>query len=86
MSKSRINRALLLRNCEKARSEYYKADIARLQATVKKQPCSICGLPSVPGLKSGLGKCEWHWTAGNWGRQWALQTIGAEPLPPRLTR
>ena len=46
-----------------------------------KQLCSICGLPSVRGLKSGHGKCEWHWTAGNWGRQWALQTIGPEPLP-----
>jgi hypothetical protein len=32
MSKSKINKALLLRNCEKARSEYCKADIARLQA------------------------------------------------------
>jgi hypothetical protein len=32
MSKSRINKALLIRNCEKARSEYYNADIARLQA------------------------------------------------------
>ena len=32
MNKSRINKALLLRDCEKARSEYYKADIARLQA------------------------------------------------------
>jgi hypothetical protein len=35
---------------------------------------------SVRGLKSGLGKCEWHWTAGNWGRQWALQTIGGQKL------
>ena len=32
MSKSKINKSLLLHNCEKARSEYYKADIARLQA------------------------------------------------------
>ena len=32
MSKSKINKALLLRNCEKACSEYYKADVARLQA------------------------------------------------------
>ena len=21
----------------------------------------------------------WHWTAGNWSRAWALQTIGPEP-------
>jgi hypothetical protein len=32
MSKSRINKSLLLHNCEKARSEYVRADIARLQA------------------------------------------------------
>jgi hypothetical protein len=32
MSKSKINKTLLLRNCEKACSEYYKADLARLQA------------------------------------------------------
>jgi len=50
-----------------------------------KQLCSICGLPSVAGLKSGFGKCKWHWAAGIWGRKQALQSIGAEPLPPSLT-
>jgi hypothetical protein len=55
-----------------------------LITSMAKQLCSVCGLPSVEGLKYGFGKCKWHWTAGNWGRKWALQSIGAEPLPPSL--
>lgn len=50
--------------------------------STKPQACTICGQPSLPGLKTRYGKCRWHWAAGNWGRKWALETIGPEPLPP----
>jgi hypothetical protein len=37
--------------------------------------CSIagCGAPSLPGLTTGAGKCNFHWAEGVWGRTWALK-------------
>lgn len=39
----------------------------------RQQPCSIpnCGKESIPGLKRGHGKCQYHWNAGVWGKEWA---------------
>ena len=36
-----------------------------------KQKCTICGKPSIPGLKPGHGKCQYHWDVGVWGKSWA---------------
>lgn len=33
--------------------------------------CTDCERPSVPGLKRGHGKCQYHWMAGVWGYKWA---------------
>jgi len=37
----------------------------------RKNPCTICGKPGIPGLLRGQGKCQEHWTAGVWGQAWA---------------
>lgn len=39
----------------------------------KKQKCTIggCGKDSIPGLRAGHGKCQYHWNAGVWGKKWA---------------
>ncbi len=36
-----------------------------------KNPCTICGKPGLTGLKRGQGKCQYHWNAGVWGKDWA---------------
>ncbi len=37
------------------------------------QKCSVagCGQLSIPGLVRGHGKCQYHWNAGVWGKEWA---------------
>ena len=45
---------------------------------IAKQTCTICGKPSIPGLKSGNGKCQYHWDAGVWGKAWA-DKVHSEP-------
>lgn len=37
----------------------------------KKQVCTECGKPSIPGLIKGKGKCAYHWNVGVWGKPWA---------------
>lgn len=41
----------------------------KLRKTKKK--CTICGKQSIPGLKPGHGKCQFHWDEGVWGTVWA---------------
>ena len=45
----------------------------------RRTTCTVCGGLSVPGLRKGAGKCHWHWCEANWGREWAIKNIGAEP-------
>lgn len=33
--------------------------------------CTICGKPSITGLKKGHGKCQYHWNVGVFGKVWA---------------
>ena len=53
---------------------------------MKRQQCSIggCAAPSVAGLQRGAGKCQYHWNAGVWGREWAdhVRRMGANGAPP----
>ena len=35
---------------------------------MKKQVCTVCGKNSIPGLKRGCGKCQYHWNVGAFGR------------------
>lgn len=37
------------------------------------QSCTKCGKPSIPGLISGAGKCQFHWNEGFWGTEWAVK-------------
>lgn len=32
-----------------------------------KNPCTICGMPGIPGLIRGAGKCQAHWNNGAHG-------------------
>jgi len=32
-----------------------------------------CGQPSIPGLVTGVGLCQFHWDSGNWGLAWAAK-------------
>ena len=36
-----------------------------------RQVCTECGEPSISGLVRGKGKCQYHWNAGVWGKEWA---------------
>lgn len=36
-----------------------------------RQQCTICDRRSVAGLRSGSGKCPYHWAVGQWGQEWA---------------
>ena len=45
-----------------------------------RQFCTVCGGKSIGGLKLWHGKCKWHWAAGVWGRNWAIQQYGKEPV------
>lgn len=40
-------------------------------ASKTNNPCTECGKPGIPGLIKGAGKCQYHWNAGVWGKQWA---------------
>jgi len=46
-----------------------------MTTTTTKQPrtqkCTLCDKPSIPGLVRGKGKCQYHWNAGVWGKEWA---------------
>jgi len=33
--------------------------------------CKHCDEKSLPGLKITPGLCQYHWNAGNWGKEWA---------------
>ena len=35
------------------------------------QKCTICGKRSVPGLRAGEGKCQYHYNVGQFGTAWA---------------
>ena len=35
------------------------------------QPCTICGKSSIPGIRKGAGKCQYHWNCGQYGKKWA---------------
>jgi len=46
---------------------------------MKRQKCTECEKPSIPGIKRGHGKCQYHWNAGVWGKAWAnIETIEKE--------
>lgn len=36
-------------------------------------PCTKCGKPGIPGLIQGVGKCQYHWNVGAFGKEWADQ-------------
>jgi len=38
---------------------------------MKKEQCTQCTEPSIPGMLEGHGKCQYHWNAGVWGKEWA---------------
>jgi len=38
---------------------------------MRKQQCTECERPSLPGLKRGHGKCDYHWAKGVWGEKHA---------------
>ena len=41
--------------------------------STKKNPCTLCGAPGLPGLIAGAGKCQYHWNVGVYGQAWADQ-------------
>ena len=43
-----------------------------------KNPCTICGEPGIPGLIRGAGKCQYHWNAGVWGKEYADRVRGRQ--------
>ena len=43
---------------------------------MSKNPCTICGEPGIPGLIRGAGKCQYHWNAGVWGKEYADRVKG----------
>ena len=43
-----------------------------------KNPCTICGKPGIPGLIRGAGKCQYHWNAGVWGKEYADRVHGRQ--------
>jgi hypothetical protein len=42
------------------------------------QKCTLCDKPSIPGLKPGQGKCQYHWNTGVWGKEWADEVRKSE--------
>ena len=36
-----------------------------------RQKCTLCKHQSIAGIKSGHGKCPFHWASGNWGIDYA---------------
>jgi len=34
-----------------------------------KNPCTICGEPGIPGIYKGMGKCQYHWNEGVFGKK-----------------
>jgi hypothetical protein len=42
---------------------------------MKVQKCTECDKRSLPGLKAGKGKCQYHWNVGVWGKQWADRVL-----------
>ena len=36
-----------------------------------KKKCQKCENPSVPGLVSGVGLCQYHYNEKMWGKEWA---------------
>ena len=45
---------------------------------MKTQKCTECNERSLPGIKKGHGKCQYHWDMGVWGKKWADQVRDAE--------
>ena len=37
--------------------------------------CTLCSAISVPGLLRGAGKCQYHWVAGVWGKEYADRLV-----------
>lgn len=56
------------------------------KAMPKKQKCTIsgCEKDSVPGLRTGHGKCQYHWNAGVWGKKWADECEQREEVARRV--
>jgi len=50
---------------------------SRVKSRVK-NPCTICGEPGIPGLIRGAGKCQYHWNAGVWGKEYADRVRGRQ--------
>lgn len=38
---------------------------------MSREPCTLCGRPSIPGLLRGAGKCQYHYNVGQFGKDWA---------------
>lgn len=49
---------------------------------MKRQACTVCGEPSIPGLLAGHGKCQHHWTVGAFGQAWADHVRAAKAGAP----
>lgn len=50
---------------------------------MKKQTCTKCQRPSLPGMAPGGGKCRFHWAQGNWGQAWASRCVPDHPEADR---
>ena len=40
---------------------------------MKRKLCLQCQSPSVPGLRKGVGYCQYHWDVRCFGQSWADQ-------------
>lgn len=45
-----------------------------------------CGLPSLPGLIKGCGKCPYHWAEGVWGTAHAARVHPEHPEAKKYQR
>ena len=43
-----------------------------------KKTCQLCGKPSIPGLKPGIGLCQFHFNAQGLGPRWAVTCFVSE--------
>ena len=43
-----------------------------------RKKCQFCDKPSIPGLKHGIGLCQFHYNSQGWGPRWAVACLVSE--------
>lgn len=61
-------------------------DDKQMSTTTERQGKQMCSIPgcdkrSIPGLIRGHGKCQYHWNAGVWGKEWADKAAASDDTP-----